>query len=103
MPNSNSFKDFVADQLSGLRGLRFKSMFGGYGVYAGNDFFGILYKDRLYFKTDAGSQVDYASRGMNCFRPSAKQVLKNYFEVPADILEDRDKLIAWADRACKCD
>jgi DNA transformation protein len=103
MPNSNSFKDFVGDQLAGLRGLRFKSMFGGYGVYVGNEFFAILYKDRLYFKTDDETRPDFESRGMKCFRPSAKQTLKNYFEVPADIIEDRDQLIAWAERSSQCE
>jgi hypothetical protein len=36
---------------------------------------------------------------MKPFRPSDKQTLKNYYEVPPDILEDEDKLIFWAGKA----
>ena len=31
----DSFKDFVLDQLSDLRGVTCRAMFGGYGVYQG--------------------------------------------------------------------
>lgn len=93
---SDSFKDFVEDQLSDLEGLAFKSMFGGWGIYAGEQFFGIIFKDGLYFKTNEDTRGQYKKFGMKPFRPSAKQRLKNYFEVPADILEDSQKLKTWA-------
>ena len=38
----DSFKDFVMDQLAALPELRAKRMFGGYGLYGGEHFFGIL-------------------------------------------------------------
>lgn len=50
MAKSDSFKDFVLDQLADLRGVTARSMFGGYGLYQGGTFFGIIHKDRLYFK-----------------------------------------------------
>ncbi|MDC4224262.1 MAG: TfoX/Sxy family protein [Candidatus Manganitrophus sp.] len=48
----------------------------GHGLYRGESFFGILYKGRLYFKTDDASRSDYIEMGMKPFRPSAKQTLK---------------------------
>ena len=36
---------------------------------------------------------------MQPFRPSDKQTLKNYYEVPPDILEDGDELVRWAEQA----
>ena len=36
---------------------------------------------------------------MKAFQPSAKQKLKNYFEVPGDIMEDSDELLKWAKEA----
>jgi TfoX/Sxy family transcriptional regulator of competence genes len=33
------------------------------------------------------------------FAPSEKQVLKNYREVPVDILENAEELVAWARKA----
>lgn len=41
---NDGFKDFVLDQLADLRGLRCRAMFGGYGLYRGNTFFGIIHK-----------------------------------------------------------
>jgi len=77
-------------------------MFGGYGLYRGPIFFGILFKDRLYFKTDPASLPPYIERGMKPFRPNAEQTLKRYYEVPADLIEDPDQLVLWARRAIEC-
>ncbi len=74
-------------------------MFGGYGLYRGKLFFGIIHRGRLYFKTDPASARIYIEKGMKPFRPSPKQTLKTYYEVPEDVLEDPDDLAAWAERA----
>jgi DNA transformation protein len=93
---TDSFKDFVLDQLDGLRGVTCRAMFGGYGLYRGDVFFGIIHKGRLYFKTDEASRETYRQRGMKPFRPNAKQTLKTYYEVPVEIVEDAEQLVAWA-------
>ena len=36
---------------------------------------------------------------MKPFRPSKKQTLKNYYEVPAFVLEDHEDLTDWATKA----
>ena len=74
-------------------------MFGGYGIYASSRFFAILHEGRLYFKTDAESRVAYREQGMGSFRPTAKQTLINYYEVPPDVTEDAELLVRWAKRA----
>jgi DNA transformation protein len=96
---NDSFKDFVLDQLTDLRGVTCRAMFGGYGLYRREVFFGIIHKGRLYFKTDEATRKDYNERGMKPFRPNAKQTLKSYYEVPVDIIEDQEQLTAWAERA----
>lgn len=102
MKKDEGFRQFVEDQLAGMRGLSCKAMFGGYGLYAGETFFGIIYRGQLYFKTDAKTRPAYVARGMKPFRPSAKQTLKTYYEVPANVLEDGDQLMAWAQQAVRC-
>ena len=77
-------------------------MFGGDGLYQRARFFGILFKGRLYFKTDAATGIAYIEMGMKPFRPSAKQTLKSYYEVPVDVMEDPDRLVAWASKALEC-
>jgi DNA transformation protein len=98
---SDGFKDFVLDQLAEVRDVSARAMFGGYGLYKGPLFFGIIHKGRLYFKTDETSRPAYVERGMKPFRPNAKQTLKTYYEVPAEILEDREQLTVWTERATR--
>jgi DNA transformation protein and related proteins len=97
MPSKNDgFKDFVLDQLTDLRGLTARAMFGGYGLYHRSTFFGIIYKGHLYFKVTAATTPRYKEQGMKPFRPNAKQTLKSFYEVPIDILEDTEALTQWA-------
>jgi DNA transformation protein len=74
-------------------------MFGGYGLYLGEDFFGIIHDGRLYFKTDDKTRENYREHGMGPFAPSEKQVLKSYYEVPGEIIEDDEELVSWAREA----
>lgn len=96
---SDSFTDFVQDQLQDLKSVRLRRMFGGYGLYFDTTFFGILHRERLYFKTDSDSRPQYRVHGMRAFRPSAKQTLSHYYEVPPDVLEDAEELVRWAQQA----
>ncbi len=98
---ADSFRDYVLEQLAALEGLRCKRMFGGYGLYYGEQFFGILHDGRLYFKINPATLADYVRYQAAVFTPSTKQVLKNYREVPVDILEDAGQLAAWARRAAQ--
>ena len=96
---STGFKDFVLDQLSDLRGVTARTMFGGYGLYHNATFFGIVHQDRLYFKVTAATAPRYKEQGMKPFRPNAKQTLRSFYEVPIDILEDAEALTQWATEA----
>jgi DNA transformation protein len=95
----DSFKDFVLDQLEQLGDLDCRPMFGGYGLYLDEIFFGIIFQDRLYLKTNVRSAVSYRKLGMKPFQPNRKQRLKKYYEVPVDIIEDFDRLTIWAKEA----
>ena len=97
----DSFKEFVLDQLSALPDVRARAMFGAHGLYSGGRFFGILDEGRLFFKTDAQSQADYTARGMPPFTYEMKGrvMTMGYHEVPPDVLENREELVAWAHRA----
>lgn len=53
----------------------------------------------LYFRTNDSSRPDYEKAGMKPFQPSAKQTLRNYMEVPVDVIERPGELEQWALRA----
>jgi DNA transformation protein and related proteins len=98
----DSFKDFVLDQLHALDDIEARRMFGGYGLYRDETFFGIIHKGKLFFKIDDSTVGEYRRRKMKPFRPNAKQTLKSYYQVPVDIIEDMDELREWAMRAIGC-
>jgi DNA transformation protein len=95
----DGFRDFVLDQLADLRGVSAHAMFGGYGLYQHDAFFGIIHKGRLYFKITPATIALYKAHGMKPFRPNTKQTLKTYYEVPIDVVEDAEQLVIWASGA----
>ena len=96
---ADTFCDYVLEQLAALADVRSRYMFGGYGLYCGDLFFGIVYRGRVYFKTHPHTLPDYLRYQSAVFAPSSKQILKNYREVPPDIVEDSERLVAWARKA----
>ena len=100
MRSSDSFREFVLEQLVGVHGIRARGMFGGVGLYADDVFFGIVAADTLYFKVDDTSRRDYELAGSHAFKPyDDKPMTMPYYNVPADVLEARDTLALWATRA----
>lgn len=84
----------VEDQLADMD-IVVRKMFGGYGLYLNQTFFGIIYRSCLYLKTHEKSRKKFITAGMKPFRPHKKQTLKTYYQVPADVLEDAQELKQW--------
>jgi DNA transformation protein len=97
---SESFLTFVLEQLSGVRHVTHRRMFGGVGLYSGEHFFGILDNNRVYFKVGENNVGDYTRAGMGPFMPYPDQGgTMKYYEVPVSVLEDGDELAKWAKKA----
>ena len=94
-----SFVAFVEEQLTSLGGVRSKSMFGGYGLYARDVFFACVDDGRLYFRVDDLTRPRYEERGMGPFAPMPEMVMKGYYEVPVDVIEEAAELVRWAREA----
>jgi DNA transformation protein len=95
-----SFGAFVLDQLGELR-VEARPMFGGAGFYLDGEFFGILYKERLYFRVSADTIEGYTSRKMKPFEPfeGRQGQSRGYYEVPLEIIESPADLMTWAGAA----
>ena len=97
---SPDMREFVLDQLTGLRGLRAQAMFGGVGLYADEVFFGIVAADVLYFKVDDSTRASYEAAGSQPFTPYGDRAASmTYYAVPLDVLESAPTLVEWARRA----
>ena len=95
----DSFVEYVCDQLADIDAVMYKQMFGGYGLYSGVVFFGIVYDGRLYFKTDDATRGRYLEWESAPFQPNAKQTLKSYYEVPGEVIDNAEDLSELADEA----
>lgn len=97
---SSGFREFVLGQLSDVRGLHARPMFGGIGLYADGVFFGIVAGDALYFKVDDTNRADYERAGSGPFKPYADRAMTMaYYSVPAAVVEDSADLVRWAKRS----
>ena len=100
MAISPEYREFVLEQLEPLGPISAKSMFGGVGLYREGTFFGLLYQDTLYLKVDDATRPEFEAAGMGPFKPYEKRASAlQYYEVPADVLEDRERLAEWATKA----
>jgi DNA transformation protein len=91
------FREFVLDQLARIPQLRWKTMFGGVGLYSADAFFGIVAADELFFKVDDSNRAGYVAAGSEPFRPvAARPVSMSYWRVPLEVLEDPSELATWA-------
>lgn len=97
-PVQPQYLDYVLEQLAALGALRSNRMFGGVGLYADGLFFGLIDDDTLFFKTDDTNIASYRERNMPRFMPFPERpdAALGYHQVPADVIEDAETLVAWA-------
>ncbi len=96
-----SYREFVLDQLGRVApSIRGRSMFGGMGIYSGDLFFALIGDGALYLKVDDGNRADFEAAGMGPFMPFGEggEVMQ-YYELPAEVLEEPARLKPWAEKA----
>lgn len=90
-----SFVEYiVSDQLSSLD-IQVCRMFGAHGLYLQGKFVAIIHDGAVFLKTNEQTRRQFIAAGMQPFRPTPKQTLKSYYQVPADVVEDTEMLTAW--------
>ncbi len=102
MSISDEFVDYVLDQLAAWGGVSARKMFGCAGLYCDGIMFGLIADDVAYLKVDDSNREDFEEAGSSPFTfypypdKAREAVIMSYFEIPADVLENRDKLARWA-------
>lgn len=93
-----AWRDYVLEQLAGVKGVSARAMFGGAGLYAGGAIFGVMDDDQVFFKVDDITRPLYQARGARPWEPmpGREKPSQHYYEVPGEIIDDRDELAAWA-------
>ena len=97
MALTESFKDFVLDQLMGLGEYESKRMFGGVALLSQGSAFAKIKHDKLWLKVDDSNRADFESRDMPQYtygKDNSRRL--NFYETPVEVLEDSDQLLAWS-------
>ena len=99
----NPFHTYVEDLFANLGRIRIRKMFGGAGVYSGEDMFALIDKDQVYVKSDDALKKSLQSEGGSPFEwtnPSTGKTIKmSYVSLPVNALDDRDEASAWGRKA----
>ena len=101
MASSAAFRDYALDLLAPLGGVSARAMFGGFGLYRGGVIFALIADDTLYLKAGGALQAEFEAAGMDRFRPRVrgKPFPMPYFAPEPDMIEDSEKLLAFAHKA----
>lgn len=99
MSVSPEYREWVLEQLREVGPVTGRAMFGGYGLYLDGLFFGLIDDDVLYLKVDDSTRAEYEAAGSGPFNPMGTEKPMQYYELPADVLEDRTRLLSWTEKA----
>ncbi len=96
MSVSASFKAYVQEQFADPKRLKARPMFGGVGLYWETTFFAVIDDDTVFFKVDDETRPAFEQAGSGPFDPFKNgKLMRGYYELPPEILEDRDLLAIW--------
>lgn len=101
MVTNMDFADEAIERLSRVApSVRGRKMFGGVGIYSGEQFFALVAYDRLWFKVDDSNRGDFKARGMKPFQPFPdRPMTMSYYELPPELLDDSEELCIWTARS----
>ena len=72
---------------------------GGWALYLEGRMFGIVQGDKIWFRTDQGTRLEYVRSGSSPFATNPSMELGWFYEVPSSVRDDEYQLVAWARKA----
>ena len=96
-PGTDSYAEFVLEQLAPLGTITSRNMMGGKTLYCDGTVFALIGHGAVYLKADDQNRPEFERRGWPAFQPDPNAPgTMSYYLVPADVLENRDELAHWA-------
>ena len=102
MAVEESFRDYVLDQLSELGRFETRNMFGGVALLRGGSAFAKIKRGTVWLKADEGNRQDFLDLGMQQYtygKDGSRRL--NFYEIPAEVLEDSDEFVKWAKKSIR--
>jgi DNA transformation protein len=99
MVASNSFAEFLREQLVPLGRITMRRMFGKTGVFCGGAMFAMVADDTLYFRVDDDNRA--AFREAEAFPPLRYEkrgcnIDLSFWRAPERLFDEPDELMTWA-------
>lgn len=102
MVASDSFAEFLRDQLAPLGHITMRRMFGKTGVFCDGFMLGMVRDDTLYFRVDDDNRATFkeaeAFPPLNYAKKSGTIDLA-FWRAPERLFDEPDELVAWAQAA----
>ena len=99
MVSSDSFAEFLRDQLAPLGRVTMRRMFGKTGVFCNGLMFGMVTNDTLYFRVDDHNRVVFKEAEsvppLN-YEKKGRTIDLSFWRAPERLLDEPDELVTWA-------
>ena len=99
MVASDSFAEFLREQLSPLGHLTLRRMFGKTGVFCDGVMLGMVSDNTLYFRVDEDNRAAFeeakAFPPLN-YRKKGDTIDLSFWRAPERLFDEPDELVAWA-------
>jgi DNA transformation protein len=102
MTASDTFREFLHEQLAPLGQIAMRRMFGKTGVFCDGVMFGMVTEDTLYLRVDDHNRATF--KEAESFPPlsyekTGSTIDLSFWRVPERLLDEPDELVTWAREA----
>ena len=99
MVASDSFAEFLREQLAPLGRVTMRRMFGKTGVFCDGLMFGMVTDDTLYFRVDDHNRAAFKEAGsfppLN-YEKKGRTIDLSFWRAPERLWDEPDELVMWA-------
>jgi len=99
MVASDSFAEFLREQLAPLGRVTLRRMFGKTGVFCNGLMFGMVTNDTLYFRVDEDNRAVFKEAEsvppLN-YEKQGRTIDLSFWRAPERLLDEPDELVTWA-------
>jgi len=99
---SDTFADFLREQLAPLGRVTLRRMFGKTGVFCSGVMFGMVTENTLYFRVDALNKALFAEAASSPplnYEKKGATIDLSFWRVPERLFDEPDELVVWAGAA----
>jgi DNA transformation protein len=99
MVASDSFAEFLREQLASLGPVTMRRMFGKTGVFCDGLMFGMVTDDTLYFRVDDHNRAAFKEAESSpplSYEKKGSTIDMSFWRAPERLFDEPDELVTWA-------